>query len=78
MKKVTRRQFIATSSAALGFSIIPSFISKGAPSDRVRIAHIGLGGMGNQHMEWFAALPEAHIVALCDLDSMHLEASPTV
>ena len=37
-------------------------LAKPAPSDRLRIAHIGLGGMGNQHMEWFAALPDVEIV----------------
>lgn len=70
--QISRRQFIATSGAALGFAIIPQFITRGAPSDRVRVAHIGLGGMGNQHMQWFAALPDADIVALCDVDSTHL------
>lgn len=45
---------------------------KAAPSDRLRIAHIGLGGMGNQHLEWFAALPDVEIVALCDVDQDHL------
>lgn len=70
--QISRRQFIATSGAALGFAIIPQFITRGAPSDRVRVAHIGLGGMGNQHMQWFAALPDADIVALCDVDSTNL------
>jgi predicted dehydrogenase len=28
--------------------------------------------MGNQHLKWFAALPDAEIVALCDVDQDHL------
>jgi predicted dehydrogenase len=72
MKNVTRRQFIATTSAALGFAILPNFSTRAAPSDRVRIAHIGLGGMGNSHMNWFAKLPNVDIVALCDVDEDHL------
>jgi predicted dehydrogenase len=28
--------------------------------------------MGNNHMNWFADLPEAEIVALCDVDQTHL------
>jgi predicted dehydrogenase len=28
--------------------------------------------MGNNHMEWFANLPEAEVVALCDVDTAHL------
>lgn len=73
--KLSRRQFIATGSAALGFAILPNFISRAAPGDRVRVAHIGLGGMGNQHMNWFAALPDADIVALCDVDKTHLDST---
>lgn len=72
---LTRRQFIAASGAALGFAFLPQFVSRAAPSDRVRVAHIGLGGMGNQHMSWFAALPEVDIVALCDLDQTHLNST---
>lgn len=69
---VSRRAFLRQSSlAALGFTILPSIL-KSAPSDRVRIAHIGLGGMGNQHMQWFAGLADAEIVALCDVDEDHL------
>jgi predicted dehydrogenase len=68
-----RREFIKRSTVgALGFALLPSFISKAAPSDKLRIAHIGLGGMGNQHMRWFAELPDVDIVALCDLDQEHL------
>lgn len=70
--KINRREFLKQSSlAAAGFAILPSLL-KAAPSDKVRIAHIGLGGMGNQHMDWFARLPEVDIVALCDVDEDHL------
>lgn len=69
---INRREFLKQGSlAALGFTILPSFL-KAAPSDKVRVAHIGLGGMGNQHMQWFANLPEVDIVALCDVDEDHL------
>ncbi|MBN8857849.1 MAG: Gfo/Idh/MocA family oxidoreductase [Sphingobacteriales bacterium] len=68
-----RRHFIKNSSmAALGLTIAPS-LKRIAPSDKLRIAHIGLGGMGNQHMKWFAGLPEVDIVALCDVDEHHLK-----
>ncbi len=70
---LNRREFLKQGAiGALGLTLLPSLISKGAPSDRLRIAHIGLGGMGNQHMKWFAALPDVDIVALCDLDQDHL------
>lgn len=72
---LSRRQFITASGAAMGFAFLPHFVSRAAPSDRVRVAHIGLGGMGNQHMTWFAALPDVDIVALCDLDQTHLNST---
>jgi predicted dehydrogenase len=69
-----RRDFLRRSTlATAGFMILPSWRGKVAPSDRLRIAHIGLGGMGNNHMKWFAALPEVEIVALCDVDKTHLD-----
>jgi predicted dehydrogenase len=73
---LNRRDFIQKASAvALGFTYIPHFLTRIQPSDRVRVAHIGLGGMGNSHLNWFAALPEAEIAALCDVDSIHLKKS---
>jgi predicted dehydrogenase len=72
-KIIHRREFLKQGAkGAIGLSLLPSMLAKAAPSDRLRIAHIGLGGMGNQHLEWFAALPEVEIVALCDVDSDHL------
>jgi predicted dehydrogenase len=74
--KLNRREFIKQSSvAALGFTILPSFLKGAAPSDKVRIVHVGVGGMGNQHMEWFARLPEVDIVGLCDVDEDHLSST---
>ncbi len=72
LHSIDRRKFLKTAAtAAAGFSLLPAF-AKNPPSDMVRIAHIGLGGMGNNHMDWFSALPNVQIVALCDLDSDHL------
>ncbi len=76
-QNINRRNFIRnTSLAALGLSFIPkSFARNVAPSDKLRVAHIGLGGMGNSHLKWFANLPEVDVVALADVDSLHLAES---
>jgi predicted dehydrogenase len=72
----TRRDFIRnTSIAGMGMLMLPGMLRKVAASDRLRIAHIGLGGMGNSHMKWFAAIPEVEIVALCDVDQLHLDST---
>lgn len=71
-----RRDFIKKSSlGTLGLTILPTLYGKVAASDRLRVAHIGVNGMGNNHMQWFAALPQVEIAALCDVDSRHLSAS---
>ena len=66
---LNRRDFLRyTVLTTLGLQFLPYTGLRAAPSDRVRIAHIGLGGMGLSHLNWFANLPEAEIVALCDVD----------
>ncbi|RYG05560.1 MAG: twin-arginine translocation signal domain-containing protein [Chitinophagaceae bacterium] len=75
MKDLSRRKFLKlTGTAAAGFAIIPGF-ARVAPSDKLRIAHIGINGMGNNHMNWFAAIPEVDIVGLCDVDKNHLDST---
>jgi len=72
----SRRDFIKQAgAAAVGFTLLSGFKGRVAPSDTVRVAHIGLGGMGNNHMKWFANIPEVDIVALCDVDSDHLNST---
>ncbi len=73
---IKRRDFLVKSGTGLlGFAIIPGMISRGAPSDRIRIAHVGTGGMGNNHIKWFSEIPEVEQVALCDVDKNHLDQS---
>lgn len=70
--KKTRRDFLRTSSlAAAGFMIIPRHVlGRGfvAPSDKLNIAGIGVGGKGASDLTEFAKSPNVNIVALCDVD----------
>ncbi len=73
-----RRTFLKQSSkGAIGLTILPWSMKGVAPSDTLRVAHIGVGQMGNNHIDWFANLPEVKIVALCDVDESHLASSIT-
>jgi len=69
----TRRSFVKTVSlgAAAGFAINrPSFASQriiGA-NDRVRVAVVGIRGMGFGHIKANAALKNCEVAALCDVD----------
>ncbi|MDR2388955.1 MAG: Gfo/Idh/MocA family oxidoreductase [Tannerellaceae bacterium] len=71
MSNISRRSFIQRSAAsAAALTIVPNTIlgkSHGytAPSDKLNIAGIGIGGMGNSNLTNMA---EENIVALCDID----------
>ena len=66
-----RRQFVVAASTSLAaFSIVPRRVVAGgreaAPSERLNIAGIGVGGMGAGDIRSVA--PGNNIVALCDVD----------
>lgn len=70
-KTISRRIFISTSSVALAsFTIVPSHVVSGlghiAPSDKLNIAGIGIGGRGKDNLKILATTQ--NIVALCDVD----------
>jgi hypothetical protein len=68
---MSRRNFIGTTgAAAAAFTILPSSVIAGlgkkAPSDKLNIAVVGIGGMGNSNLK--NVKPTENIVALCDVD----------
>jgi len=68
-----RRSFIKKIGlSAFAFHYFPNLLAKTAASDRVQVAHIGVNGMGTNHLNWFAKLPDVDTVALCDVDAIHL------
>lgn len=68
---ISRRRFLETGAlAAAGLTVVPSSVlgkSMGykAPSDKLNIAAVGIGGMGNSNLN---ALQSENIVGLCDVD----------
>ncbi len=68
----SRRSFIRnTSLATAGFFIVPRHVlGRGftAPSDKLNIAGIGVGGKGESDLEEIAKSPHVNIIALCDVD----------
>jgi len=67
-----RRKFLQQSAlTAAGFFIVPrSVLGRGyvAPSDKLNIAAIGVGGKGESDIASFSKSPFVNIVALCDVD----------
>ena len=77
-RKVSRRQFIGGALAAgAAFTIVPRHVLGGpehtAPSDKLRHAVIGCGGMGNGHIGYVLSdRNNAYLAAVCDVDKQHL------
>ncbi|MEY4892215.1 MAG: hypothetical protein RIQ34_827 [Bacteroidota bacterium] len=69
---ISRGQFLRqTTVAAAGFMIIPRHVMGNgfiAPSDKLNIAGIGVGGKGASDLMEFAKSPFVNIVSLCDVD----------
>lgn len=67
---INRRNFIeGVSTAAVGFTIVPSAVLGGkhlAPSDIVNIAYIGCGTQGLRELPELIELPDVRVVAVCD------------
>lgn len=74
---VNRREFLrgAAAGAAL-FSVVPAAAlgraGRPAPSSRIVMGCIGMGGMGNGNMGAFLGQPDVQVVAVCDVDRDHL------
>ena len=72
LQKHDRREFIAKSGVAFaGLTILPSFVLGGkkhpAPSGKLNIAGIGVGGVGKGYLN---GAHTENFVALCDVDKV--------
>ena len=72
---LSRRDFLKSSSAFGALTILPSYIALGnqsttglAPSEKVRLAIIGIGNQGNTDRKLLLASGLCDVVALCDID----------
>ena len=69
-KKMNRRQFLGTTAAVAGLTIVPRHVLGGvnyvAPSDKITIGFIGTGTQGLRQMMQHIVHPEIQIVSVCD------------
>ena len=63
-----RRHFLMSSAAALGAA---SNVF-GSPNDTVRVACVGIGGRGKDHIGGYSKLDNVEIAAICDVDDSHI------
>jgi predicted dehydrogenase len=79
---VSRREFVEKSSmAGMAFTIVKPHVlgARGgrhvAPSDKLDVACIGVGGMGHSDVRGFTGQADCNIYALCDVDDVTAERS---
>ncbi|MDO8543185.1 MAG: Gfo/Idh/MocA family oxidoreductase [Opitutaceae bacterium] len=74
---LSRRQFLRHSAAAAALAVptIHRAAAAGSANEDVRVAIIGLGNKGNNHLKVFRTVAGARLVALCDVDPQRLAAA---
>ena len=75
--KLSRRQFLGVTAAALAFpNVIPAGAlgrdGKAAPSARITLGSVGCGVMGTANTNSFLDHKDCRVVAACDVDTNHL------
>jgi predicted dehydrogenase len=68
MASITRRNFLAGAAAAGALAATSSKTVKAAANDRISLCVIGIRGRGNGLAKAFAALPEAQVTHICDVN----------
>ncbi len=72
--KTTRRTFLQLGAGASAFNIVPSrVLGRSAPSNKVVMGMIGVGGMGTANMDAFLGLDDVVVKAVCDVNSRKLQ-----
>jgi len=68
--KINRRRFLGSALASCAFTVVPRHVLGGsgsvAPSDKITLAHIGMGTQGFSELGSLLADPQVQIVAVCD------------
>lgn len=78
--RLTRRRFLSHTAAGLagmgwGLPLTARRARAVSANEKVVVAHVGVGGMGLAHLQWFASFPDVETAAVCDVDSAKAEAA---
>jgi predicted dehydrogenase len=81
--QLTRRQFLTRGALAAGAVAVPCFVPASAlgrggtvaPSERIVMGGIGLGGRGSYDLGWLLTQPDVQWVAICELVKNRREAA---
>ena len=85
-RKVSRRQLLKTAIQAGAVIVFPEIVpasalgrgGAAAPSDRVTLAGLGIGGRGTRDLQSFLSLPDVRFLAICDVRNERREAIKTM
>ena len=70
MSEINRRRFIGSAAASAAFTIVPRHVLGGtgyvAPSDKITLAHIGMGVESISELGYLLGDPAIQIVSVCD------------
>ena len=71
---LSRRNFLGGAAALSTFNIVPArVLGQNAPSKRIAMAMIGVGGMGNGNMGSFLGMDDVVVRAVCDVNAKKME-----
>ncbi|MCY3024119.1 MAG: Gfo/Idh/MocA family oxidoreductase, partial [Planctomycetota bacterium] len=78
-RAASRRSFLKGVAAFASVSIIPRHVlgaeGQTAASDKITHAVVGVGGMGMGHLDYVLGDKGARLIAVCDVDTRHLDAA---
>jgi predicted dehydrogenase len=81
MKRISRRQFLraTTTGAALPYLIPASVLGADAPSRKITIGFIGVGGHGlSWNLDRYLKLPAARVLMVCDVDGWRMRKAKAI
>ena len=67
-----KREFLKRAAALTSLAVLPSPVWS-LDRKKIRIAQIGVGGMGAQDLNFISSHSQVEIVGLCDVDSLALD-----
>lgn len=74
-----KREFLKTTATLASSALLPtSLLGFSSKAERLRTAHIGVGGMGGADLASISSHPSVDVVALCDVDSEKLAAAKKI
>jgi len=79
-RRITRRGFLQQAGAAVAVAGLPTIVGasalgkagRPAPSSRINIGFVGVGGEGTKNLRCFLSQPDAQAVAVCDVDPQRM------